>query len=76
MSNPAHPGCEWIAVRYAAIVQGLGAVEIAAVWAATLFGSKPVDGRLGDRAKQLGALRDDVGRASALRNENARSDAA
>ena len=76
MSKPAQPGCEWIAVRYAEIVQGLDAVELAVVWTATLFGRKPVEARLLARVKKLDALRDDVGRASALRNENARSDAA
>jgi len=65
-----------IGARYAVIVAGLSETDIAAVWAATMFGRKPVDKRLRDHVERLEALRDDVGRASAARSRNGRSDAA
>ncbi len=65
-----------IGERYAAIVAGLSEAEVAAVWAATMFGRTPLDERLRDRVGQLAALRNDVGRESVTRNGNGRSDAA
>jgi len=65
-----------IAQRYAVIIVGLSETEIAALWTAVLFGRKPVDERLRRRVEQLERLRDDVGRQSAARNRNGRSDAA
>lgn len=50
-----------IGARYAVIVAGLSETDIAAVWAATMFGRKPVDERLRDRVERLAALRDEVG---------------
>lgn len=65
-----------IAKQYAAVFVGLSESETAAIWQAVLFRRVPVDGRLRDRAERLERLRDDVGRASAARNRNGRSDAA
>jgi len=62
-------------VRYEAITGGLEPCDLTAIWAAVLFGRR---GALPEnlRAVELDLLRDDVGRASALRSEKARSDAA
>ncbi len=69
-------GPESIAARYSSIVAGLSETDIAAVWAATMFGRKPVDERLRDRVERLEALRDEIGAHSAARSRNGRSDAA
>ncbi len=65
-----------IGARYAVIVASLSETDIAAVWAATMFGRTPIDKRLRQRVERLAALRDDVGGASAARSRNRRSDAA
>ncbi len=67
---------EEIAGRYARVFLGLTETEVAQVWVAVLFRRVPTDKRLGDRAERLEALRDAVGRESAARSRNGRSDAA
>jgi len=64
-------------VRYEAIAGHLEPCDLTAIWAAVLFGRRgALPENLRAVAVELDLLRDDVGRASALRNENARSDAA
>lgn len=65
-----------IAARYASVFLGLTESETAAIWQAVLFGRTPSDERLRGRIERLETLRDDVGRSSAARSRNGRSDAA
>ncbi len=63
--------------RYASIAERCSEADLRAVWAAVLFGRRStLRADLEPIAVELDALREDVGRASAIRNENARSDAA
>jgi len=65
-----------VAARYAEVFLGLTESETAAIWQAVLFRRIPADERLRGRIERLETLRDDVGRSSAARSRNGRSDAA
>jgi hypothetical protein len=60
-----------IARRYALIVDRLSELDVAAIWAASVLGRRPVRPDLAARVVALDALRHDVGVASRER-KNAR----
>jgi len=67
---------EEIATAYASIIADLDEMEIAAIWAASLFSRRPGSARIGARVEQLEALRKRIGDEKAAehaRGRNARS---
>ena len=62
---------EEIARRYAAIVDGLAEIDVAALWAASVLSRRPVRPELAAPLDALDSLRDDVELASLSRKDAA-----
>lgn len=67
-----------IAERYAVIVDGLDASQVAAVWCAVLYGRTPLEASLSGPVERLRVLRDEIGKRSAAKRASTfpRGDAA